>query len=379
MSVRVAAACLLCVRLAVQPAWAASEHYLATDFARVAKIDAHVHANSDELDFLNVAVADGFQLLSINVDYPDFPPLPRQAEIAHRLRAVDPRHFFFATTFSMRGFGTPGWVAETLRGVAAEVAQGALAVKIWKNVGMIERDPSGRLIRLDDARFDPVVRYLLRRRLPLVLHQAEPKNCWLPLDQMTTDNDRSYFREHPEYYMYLHPELPSYESLLSAQDRFVTRYPALSVVGAHLASLEWSVAEVGRFLDTHPRATVDLAARMTQVQFQSRRNLAAVRRFFIRYQDRILYGSDLTAEPRPASAVPDGPAAIAAEADAFWRSDWLYLATSDTQYIQDLGADVAGLALPKAVIRKIYHDNAVRVYRIDGRQPRQVGGLLDPH
>jgi hypothetical protein len=344
----------------------AEQPYTAGDFARVRKFDAHVHANTDDHVFLDIAARDGFEILSINVDYPDFPTLGEQARVAHKLQADDPAHFHFVTTFSMKGFGNDGWTQEANRTIDSEIRQGALGVKVWKNIGMVEKDAHGRLIMLDDPGFDGVMNHLEARGIPLIAHQAEPKNCWLPLEAMTTDNDRSYFREHPEYHMYLHPEQPSYETLITARDRFVARHPKLNFIGAHLGSLEWSVDELAKFLDAYPNTTVDLAARMTQVQYQSKSDYAKVRRFFIKYQERILYGSDLTENPLDATVRAQNPpmdlAQFASEADAFWRSDWIYLATSDVQHVEAINADVKGLALPKRVIVRIYYANAKRVF-----------------
>jgi predicted TIM-barrel fold metal-dependent hydrolase len=356
-----AAACV-----ATPAAEAGSSTYTAADFAQVRKFDSHVHANTDDHHFLDIAHKDGFELLSINVDYPDFPTLATQAKVAHELQAADPQHFHFLTTFSMKGFGGPSWTADTIRHIDAEVAQGAVGVKVWKNVGMVERDAQHHLIMLDNPGFDGVMAHLEELRIPLVAHQAEPKNCWLPLDQMTTENDRSYFRDHPEYYMYLHPQMPSYESLMAARDRFVARHPKLIFIGAHLASLEWSVEEISKFFDAYPNATADLAARMTQVQYQSNADREKVRQFFIKYQDRLLYGTDLTEDPPDPHARAQNPPAdgtpFETEADNFWRSDWLYLATSDVQNIDAIKAKVKGLALPRAVIDKIYYSNAHRVF-----------------
>ena len=342
--------------------------YTLADFERVRKFDAHVHANTDDRAFLEIAAKDGFEILSINVDYPDFPSLHAQAEVAHTLHAADPRHFHFVTTFSMRGFGSERWTQDAIRAIDSELQRGALGVKVWKNIGMVEKDPEGRFIMLDDPGFDGVMEHIEARHVPLIAHQAEPKNCWLPLAEMTTENDRSYFRDHPEYHMYLHPEQPSYESLIAARDRFVARHPGLNFVGAHMGSLEWSVEALAKFLDLHPNATVDLAARMTQVQYQSKSDYGKVRRFFIDYQDRILYGSDLTQNPADADGRAQNPpvdaAGIAAEADAFWRSDWTYLATSRVQHIDAIEADVKGLALPKRVVDKIYFLNARRVFAL---------------
>jgi predicted TIM-barrel fold metal-dependent hydrolase len=343
--------------------------YTQADFEHVRKLDAHVHANTRDHAFLDIARRDGFELLSINVDYPDFPSLELQADTVHELQAADPARFHFATTFSMHGFGSPGWTAAAERRIDAELKRGAVAVKVWKNIGMVERDAAGHYIMLDDPGFDALMAHLEARGVPLIAHQAEPRNCWLPLDEMTTENDRSYFREHPEYYMYLHPEMPSYESLLAARDRFVARHPHLKFVGAHLASLEWSVDELAKFLDRYPNASADLAARMTNVQYQSQRDYDKVRAFFIRYQDRLLYGSDLTENPPSAAERAQNPpmnpgADFTAEADGFWRSDWQYLATEAVQHVDAINADVRGLALPKAVIDKIYYRNARRVFSL---------------
>jgi hypothetical protein len=347
-------------------AHAAPRPYGVGDFARVRKFDAHVHANVNAPTFVDIARKDGFELLSINVDYPDFPDLKTQADVAHALTRVDPNRFHFATTFTMKGFGSPGWTEATDAALDAAFAQGALAVKVWKNIGMVEKDASGALIFLDNPGFDGVMAHIEKARRPLIAHQAEPKNCWLPLDQMTTDNDRSYFREHPEYHMYLHPEQPSYESLMAHRDAFVGRHPGLGFVGAHMGSLEWSVDALAAFLDKYPNATIDLAARMTQVQYQSVRDPAKVRAFFVKYQDRILYGSDLTQNPPSATERAQNPPStggdFAKEADDFWRSDWAYLATGTTQRIDAIKADVAGLSLPRTVIDKIYYGNAQRVF-----------------
>lgn len=358
-------AAVLCAAWTAAGGASSDEPYAAADFTHVPKFDAHVHANTEDHVFLDIAVKDGFELLSINVDYPDFPALDRQAQVAHQLMAADPRHFHFATTFSMKGFGGENWTTDTNRRIDAEIRRGALAVKVWKNIGMVEKDAKGRFIRLDDSGLDGVMSHLEGRAIPLIAHQAEPKNCWLPLEAMTTDNDRSYFRDHPEYHMYLHPEQPSYESLIAARDRFVARHPKLNFIGAHLGSLEWSFDELAKFLDSNPNTTVDLAARMSQVQYQSKSDYAKVRRFFVNYQDRILYGSDLTENPPDANERAQNPpikAQFGAEADAFWRSDWLYLATSDIQHIDAIDSDIKGLALPSRVIDKIYYSNARRVF-----------------
>jgi predicted TIM-barrel fold metal-dependent hydrolase len=329
----------------------------------------HVHLNRDSTDFLDIARKDGFEILSINVDHPAFPSLARQAAIAYKMHEADPRHFHFATTFSMNGFGSESWAADAQRAVDAGIAHGAVAVKVWKNVGMVAKDAAGNHIFLDDPRFDPLMAHLEARGIPLIAHQGEPRNSWLPLDQMTTESDRGYFGERHQYYMYLHPEEPSYSQLMAARDRFVARHPKLAFDGAHLASLEWSVDEVARFLDRYPNAVVDLAARMSEVQVQSNANHAKVRAFFIKYQDRLLYGTDLTDSPATLDEhLQDAPSDsnFQERADENWRSDWRYLATPLDQPISAINANAPGLALPRSVIDKIYYTNARRFFHLAG-------------
>jgi predicted TIM-barrel fold metal-dependent hydrolase len=334
----------------------APEFYSAADFARVRKFDAHVHANSSASAFLEQARADNFELLSINVDYPDFPSLEEQERAVLSQMAADPERFHFATTFSTADWGKADWAATVNTKLDQAALRGAVAVKVWKNIGMSLRDASGKLVMVDDPGLDPVFAHVRAMGLPLIGHLGEPRNCWLPLEEMTTNNDRSYFREHPQYHMFLQPQMPSYEAQIVARDRRLERTPGLAFVGAHLASLEWSVDRLAAFLDHYPNAVVDMAARMTNLQYQSHLGRDAVRDFFIRYQDRILYGSDLTFEP------DTDPAEFRQEAHATWLSDWTYLATREISHVDDIDADVMGLQLPRAVMDKIFWSNARRTF-----------------
>ena len=163
----------------------AQSHYTLADFAHVDKIDAHVHIHGAAERFMAQAQADGFRILTIDVDYPDYPPIDVQLHDALSLRARYPGRVAFATTFSVAGFGAPDWSATQLRAIKAAVAQGAVGVKIWKNIGMALRDPDGRYVMPDDPRLEPILAYLTAQHLVLLGHQAEPLNCWLPPEQMT--------------------------------------------------------------------------------------------------------------------------------------------------------------------------------------------------
>ncbi|WP_250461945.1 amidohydrolase family protein [Microbulbifer litoralis] len=330
--------------------------YTAGDFDRVQKIDSHVHANSLSADLVDMARKANFKLISINVDYPDFPPVERQLEIAARLYQRHPRDFAFAGTFTMEGWGDQQWAEKKIAEIEHAVDEGAIAIKVWKNIGMDFRDQSGELVMVDDGAFTPIFNHLNERGLPLIGHQGEPRNCWLPISEMTVLNDKQYFKEHPQYHMYLHPELPSYEDQMESRDRMLDRHPELTFVGAHMASLEWSVDELARFLDDNPKAVVDMAARIGQIQYQSMHDYARVRDFFIKYQNRILYATDLT--------YSDGQSVgeFFQQALEVWQSDWRYLATDQPMTSGFVEGSFKGLKLPKAVIDKIYKVNSERIF-----------------
>jgi predicted TIM-barrel fold metal-dependent hydrolase len=209
---------------------------------------------------------------------------------------------------------------------------------------------------VDDPRLKPIFDRLERDNIVVLGHQAEPLNCWLPFEKMTIRSDRDYFREHPQYYMYRHPEVPSHEAQLAARDHMLIEHPALRFDSVHLASLEWDVTRIAHFLDRFPKANVDVAARMSHLEYQATRNREKVRQFLIRYQDRILYGTDV-------EVGPDGAATAAAEAHKAWLEDWRFLNTADEMHSTEFQPAFRGLALPKTVVEKIYSGNARRMFK----------------
>ena len=337
-------------------ATAAEPRYTAADFAKVPKIDTHVHLHNAEPGFIEAARRENFKVLTINVDYPDFPPIDEQFRVAVALRTAFPTTVAFAGTFAVTDFESPGWVERTERRIDAAMAAGAVGIKVWKNVGMSLRDSTGKLVMLDDPRLKPVFDHMEAKGVTLLDHQGEPYNCWLPLDKMSVKNDREYFKAHPQYHMYLHPEMPSWEDQMAARNRLLDAHPKLKFVGMHMASLERDVDELAAFLDRYPTAVVDIAARIGQVQAQSQHDREKVRRFFVKYQDRLLYGTDVEQEPKQPGAE------MARETDKAWRAQWRFFTSDDTFRVDDLDKPVRGLALPRGVIDKLYHLNAERAF-----------------
>jgi predicted TIM-barrel fold metal-dependent hydrolase len=213
-----------------------------------------------------------------------------------------------------------------------------------------------RYVMPDDPRFEPILAAIQDAHSVLMGHQAEPLNCWLPFKQMTVKSDREYFTEHPQYYMHDHPERPSHEAILAARDRMLAAHPELHFDAVHLASLEWDVGRIAQFLDQFPNAVVDMSARTSHLERQAVKSPQKVRAFLIRYQDRILYGSDDEYGPAEGDA-----AAIKAVHDG-WLSDWLFLATDRRLHSPEFPFIYRGVHLPRAVLDKIYRLNAEREF-----------------
>lgn len=325
-------------------------------FAALEKVDVHMHLWGAMPELAKRAREDGFRILTINVIYKDFPAPAQQRADAAALGRAHPEIFAFAATFDASGSEEAGWLERTRRDLEAAFEQGAVAVKVWKDVGMQQRDSDGRAVMIDDARFDPLFDWLEKKRLPLLGHQGEPRNAWLPLDQMTIRGDREYFAEHPQYHMAAHPEWPSYEQQIAARDRMLDKHPGLRFVGVHLASLEWDVDRIGQFLQRFPGASVDLAARLSHLQLQASRDREKVRRFFIEFQDRILYGSDLSRTSEQSDAE------FAEEAHETWLADWRFLSGDAELRSDEFEGPFRGLALPREVLAKVYGGNARRMF-----------------
>jgi hypothetical protein len=333
-----------------------SDYYTLDDFKSVPKVDTHIHLNSDNPILADLAKEDNFTLLTINVDAGT--PIDEQERFALVQIAHAPDQVKYLSTFSMKNWGTQAWTDTTLARLRASFTNGALGIKVWKNIGIVERDSSGNFIMLDHPAFDPVVKLLIDEDKTMLGHLGEPKNCWLPLDQMTVNNDRNYFRDHPEYHMYLHPEYPSYDDVIAARDRFLEKHPDLRFVGAHLGSLEWNLDELAKRLDKFPNMGVDMGARIPHLQYLTQVDREKVRTFFDRYRDRIVYATDNGIRPT------SDPEKTKASQHDVWIADWKFFVSDETLTSPHVNGSFQGLKLKKEIIDKVYHDNAVRWFKI---------------
>jgi predicted TIM-barrel fold metal-dependent hydrolase len=327
------------------------------DFKTFPKIDVHVHLETTDDSFVQVVYENNFKLLTLNTRSVSQEEIRKEFDFATNLYKAHPSTIAFASTISMDGFGEPDWEEKTIAWLQESFDAGAIAVKIWKDIGMTFRNADSTFILIDDSRFDPIFDFIESQNKTLVNHTAEPKNCWLPIDKMTVRGDSSYFSNHPEYHMYKHPEYPSYDELLAARDRMLKKHPNLRYVGCHLGSMEWDVSEQAKWLDKFPNYGLDMAARISHFKVQDREK---VRDFIIKYQDQLLYGTDIAVKQssNKAATIED----IQSTVSGVWQKDWEYFSTDHMLTQNDKVKEYQGLKLPVTVLKKIYHDNAISMF-----------------
>lgn len=233
------------------------------------------------------------------------------------------------------------------RRMAAELARckelGASGVKIFKNFGLEYRNPDGSLVKIDDPRWDPIWQACGELGLPMLIHVADPKAFFLPIDH--TNERWEELRRHPEWSFH-GPQFPEYDELLAAFFRVVKKHPKTTFIGAHMVNSAIDLGRLAARLDEYPNLYVDLAARIAELGRQP----FTARRFCIQYADRILFGTD---GPR----VPDR-----------LLLHWRFLETEDEYFPYAENPfppqgfwRIYGLNLPDDVLKKIYSENAARI------------------
>ncbi|MGI8672365.1 MAG: amidohydrolase family protein, partial [Luteitalea sp.] len=167
-----------------------------------------------------------------------------------------------------------------------------------------------------------------------------------------------YYSRNPEWHLYGKPEFPTYEALMRARDHIAEKHPTLVLIGAHLGSMEHDVDQVASRLDRYPNFHVEVSARTRNL---TRQATAKVRAFFVKYQDRIMYGVDRAWRPHrdPTPPTDAQRQQFVADLEAQYRLDYAYYAGSGQIFYGDV--QVEALALPRDVLEKFYFRNAVRL------------------
>jgi uncharacterized protein len=233
----------------------------------------------------------------------------------------------------------PGWGARAVQQLETDLAAGAVGVgEISKSFGLTTRKADGSRLAIDDPQLDPIWEALGRHGVPVFIHTAEPQEFFEPLDYQ---NER--WLELALFADRRNAESVSFEQLMTERDNLFRRHPNTTFIAAHFGWHANDLGRAARMLDAFPNVHVEVGAVLYDLGRQPR----AARDFFIRYQDRVLFGKD--------SFQPS-------EYPYFWR----VFETGDEyfDYYRDYHAfwQLYGMELPDEVLRKLYHGNALELF-----------------
>jgi predicted TIM-barrel fold metal-dependent hydrolase len=250
--------------------------------------------------------------------------------------------------------------------MAACKAAGGKGLKIFKYLGLGLTDDSGALVPVDDARLDPLFDAAGELGLPVLIHSGDPKAFFEP----NTPNNERYdeLRVHPGWSFYgTAPNgqpWPSWETLLKQHEARVARHPKTTFIGAHFGNAAEDPERVARMLRKYPNYMIDTAARVPEF---GRHDPSVMRRFFIEFQDRVLFGSDMGVGLDGLTLGSGGERpGTRAEAKPFFDRHWAYFETAGKHMAHPTPIQgrwtIDGISLPRAVLAKIYATNAARVF-----------------
>jgi predicted TIM-barrel fold metal-dependent hydrolase len=283
-------------------------------------------------------------------------------DLAYAISSFDrafPRRFVSMTEPTWTRASEPGYAAWQADEISKAKTAGAVGLKILKTLGLYLRDggPQGKLVRVDDPRFDPMWEACGKLGLPVAIHVGDPEAFFLPIDRF---NERyEELSAHPDWSFYGR-DFPSFKAILDARDRVFARHPKTTFVALHVGHWAENLQAVGEMLDKYPNVNVEIGARIGELGRQPR----TAARFFDKYQDRILFGTD---------AIPLGTETPQQVFGADLYHIYYRFLETDDEYFDYAPARVPpqgrwriyGVALPEPILRKVYYANAERVL---GRQ-----------
>lgn len=274
----------------------------------------------------------------------------RLKETLAALDQAHPDRFLTFAQVDFAGIDDDGWSEREAKRLEESFAAGAKGLKLHKSLGLTVRYKDGRLMPVDDPKLDGVWRVCAKHHRPVMIHTADPAAFFTPLDRF---NERWHeLNEHPQWLFY-GDKFPAREELIAQYLRVVGRHPQTTFIGAHFGNNAEDLAAVAKAIDAHPNLYVDIDARISELGRQP----YTARKFMIKYQDRVLFGTDTT--PRR---------------DAF-RIYYRFLETDDEYF--DCAAShhlqgfwrIYGVFLPDEVLEKIYSKNADRIFAAAARPP----------
>ena len=312
--------------------------------ARFPAIDFHGHPY-EQLNSADGLTALGAALDSINVrvivvaNNSSGESLARQASLVRASPTMRDRVRILAGV-NFQGVGSAGWAEKAVAQLEADVAAGAVGIgEIGKGLGLSTRKADGSRLQIDDPALNPVWAAAARLKLPVFIHTADPQEFWQPVD---FSNERWLELALFPGRRYPAEQYPAFETLMKERDNMLRNNPRTTFVIAHLG---WHANDLGRLakmMDAMPNVNSEVGAVLYDIGRQPR----AAHDFFVKYQDRILFGKD--------SFQPE-------EYPYYWR----VFETRDDyfDYYRDYHAKwkLYGIDLPDSVLKKVYFGNALRI------------------
>ena len=249
----------------------------------------------------------------------------------------------------------PGFIRNTCLQLEAARKKGIVGLKFFKSFGLGFRNPDGSLIKIDDSRFDPIWKCCARLKMPVLIHTGDPAAFFEPINPK---NERyEELLRHPDWSFH-GKDYPSRQALLQARNRVIKKHPNTVFIGAHMGGNPEDLNEVGRWLDELPNLFVEFSSRIAELGRQP----YTAKEFFLRYQDKILFGTD---GPWPEERLT-----------YYWR----FLETRDEHFRysekrpQPQGLwRIHGLGLPRDVLQKVYFQNALKLLPELSRRYQAIG------
>jgi len=255
---------------------------------------------------------------------------------------------FFRPDFS--NIDNPNFGQKEAEKLEKAVKLGSRGLKISKVLGLTVKDKSGKIVPVDDPRIDPIWAKCGELSIPVMIHVSDPKAFFTPVDEFNERYDE--LGAHPDWSFY-GDGYPSKEEILAQRNRVIARHPNTIFIGAHMGTLPEELHIVANWLDLYPNFYVDIDARISELGRQP----YTARKFMIKYQDRVLFGTDT----RP----------NAESYNIYYR----FLQTDD-EYIDPAGGhhlqgrwNIYGIHLPDEVLEKLYNKNALKLLGIMDSTP----------
>jgi uncharacterized protein len=316
----------------------AEEHLVPKSKFPVIDIHSHTGPTAETIErLIGEMDAMGLQVL-VNLSGGSSPDAVKQKVDFIRASRYPDRFRVFANVV-WDGAGGAGWAEKAVADLEAAVKNGAIGLKIAKNLGLTAKKADGTRLKVDDPVLKPIWDTCARLNIPVIIHTAEPKEFFSPLDYQ---NERwlelALFPDRRNYM----PGQPTFDELQAERDRMFEANPKTRYIGAHFAYYGHNLPGAAALLDRLPNVVLEASA----VLYEFGRQPRAAHDFFVKYQDRILFGKDAY-EP--------------SEFPYYWR----VFETRDEyfDYYRDYHAfwKLYGMDLPDEVLKKVYYKNALRV------------------